>query len=80
MRAYKCDACGQVFLLPDNSLNFSGPEDDDIDDVHVPGQLYIYRRSGVATCMDLCKDCLDKMMDSVQHIKETRDMDFVRNV
>lgn len=68
MRAYRCDACGKMFMLPDNSLNFSGIEDDDLSDCHIPGYLYIYHSRGMATSIDLCKDCLEKVVLTIERI------------
>lgn len=68
MRAYKCDACGRVFLLPDNSLNFEGPEDNDIPEDHVPATLYHYSNKGIATCYDLCKECTGRILQEIERI------------
>lgn len=68
MRAYRCDACRKMFMLPDNSLNFSGIEDDGLDDCHIPGNIYIYHSNGVATSLDLCKDCLEKVVLTIERI------------
>ena len=68
MRAYRCDACGRVFLLPNNCLNFEGPEDDDFDDAHIPMNLYLYKDRGVATCYDICKECANRILREVNKI------------
>ena len=68
MRAYKCDACGRVFLLPNNCSNFEGPDDDDLDDAHVPMDLYLYKDRGVATCYDICKECANRILREVNKI------------
>ena len=68
MRAYRCDACQKMFMLPDNSLNFSGIEDDDLSDCHIPGNLYIYYPHGNSISIDLCKDCLDKVVLTIERI------------
>ena len=68
MRAYKCDACGRVFLLPNNCLNFEGPDDDEFDDAHVPMDLYLYREHGVATCYDICKECANRILKEINKI------------
>ena len=62
MRAYQCDACGRLFLLPDNSLNFEGPDDDELPDSHVPMNLYHYHSHGIATCYDICQECADEIL------------------
>ena len=67
MRAYRCDACGRVFLLPNNCLNFED-SDDDFDDAHVPMDLYLYREHGVATCYDICKECANRILKEVNKI------------
>lgn len=68
MRAYKCDACGRVFLLPNNCLNIEGPDDDEFDDAHVPMDLYLYREHGVATCYDICKECANHILREIEKI------------
>ena len=68
MRAYKCDACGRVFLLPNNCLNFEGPDDDEFDDAHIPMYLYLYREHGVAACYDICKECANRILREVNKI------------
>ena len=68
MRAYKCDCCGKVYLLPDNSLNFRGPEDDDISESHVPFDLYAYHDRGIATCYDICKSCGERIVKTIEEI------------
>lgn len=68
MRAYMCDACGKVFLLPGNCLNFEDLDDDDFDDTHVPMNLYLYREHGVATCCDICKECANRILKEVNKI------------
>ena len=74
MRAYRCDACGKMFMIPYNSLNFSGIEDDDLDDRHIPGNLYIYYPHSVPTNLDLCKDCLEKVMATITRISGNAEM------
>ena len=82
MRAYKCDACGKIFLLPDSYLNFEGPEDDDLTDLHVPVNLYIYRDHGISPCYDICKSCGERIMKTIEEInyasKIAEDYRFVK--
>ena len=82
MRAYKCDACGIVFLLPDGSLNFEGPEDDDLTDSHIPVNLYVYHDHGIATCYDICQSCGERIMKTIEEInyasKIAEDYRFVK--
>lgn len=83
MRAYKCDACGKIFLMKDSSLNFEGPEDfEDYTDEHIPINLYYYPDHGIATCYDICKECGDRLMKTIEEInyasKIAEDYRFVK--
>lgn len=75
MRAYRCDACRKMFMLPDNSLNFSGIEDDDLNDCRIPGNLYIYHSRGMVTSIDLCKDCLEKVVLTIDRISGNAELE-----
>lgn len=81
MRAYKCDACGKVFLLPDASSYYEGLEDD-LPESHIPYDLYVYHDRGVATCYDICKSCGERIMKTIEEInyasKIAEDYRFVK--
>lgn len=68
MRAYRCDACRKVFMLPDKLMDSYGRDDDTFLDVHIPGSLYIYLGDGRGTDLDLCKDCLEKVVTTIECI------------
>jgi DNA-directed RNA polymerase subunit RPC12/RpoP len=69
MRAYRCDACGRLFLLPDNSLNFEGPDDDELPDSHIPMSLYYDYNHGIATThYDICRECANRILREVNKI------------
>ena len=64
MRAYRCDACQKMFMLPDNDLGVC----------QVPGNLYIYRPHGMSISFDLCKDCLEKVVLTIERISGNAEM------
>ena len=65
MRAYRCDACHKMYLLPDT---YEGDDCEPVTNIP-PSQLQIYTRRGVFTYMDLCEDCLEKVMNVIGVIR-----------
>ena len=62
MRAYRCDACHKIFLIPNDYY-------EDEENVRAPaGVIYIYQRKGVAISFDLCEKCLGKVVNEVEKI------------
>ena len=82
MRAYKCDACGKVFLLPDTAYNSEGFEDDDLPTPHVPFSFDVYHDRGIATFYDICQNCGERIMKTIEEIncasKIAEDYRFVK--
>ena len=60
MRAYRCDACGRIVLLP----SFSNGEM-----TYIPGEIYIYHQKGMHENVELCDECLADVMDKVAEIR-----------
>ena len=57
MRAYKCDACGELFLLP------STLDEDPFESTSViPMNIWIVRPAGQQDAhLDICKECSEKI-------------------
>lgn len=62
MRAYRCDACHKIFLLPDDNY-------DNDENVRSPAaEIYIYKKRGVANVAELCPDCLRSVLETIENI------------
>ena len=60
MRAYRCDICRQVYLIPDDPDNkyMYG----------IPAELTIYQQNGHDESADICGNCLTKILNFVKEI------------
>ena len=70
MRAYRCDICKHVYLMPET--RFVGDDGIEYDDVNsaMPAELNIYPQRGMVESYDICKDCLDKLLDFIETVPE----------
>lgn len=59
MRAYKCDACGRVFVLKDNPCT---------DEERIPMDIYVYHDHDVDTCYNICKECAEKILQEMERL------------
>ena len=68
-KAYQCDICNKVYLVPDVAID-NGFMDSDSFYNSVPAELIIYHWKNQTESLDICKDCLDKLINYINTIRE----------
>lgn len=66
MNAYKCDACGNIFILPEYTR-------EEIEDggvyPRIPMEVWNYKFRGVGIKYDICGECRDKIIKFIKGIE-----------
>lgn len=66
MRAYKCDACGKLYLLPYDEKEGTYAE--------IPAHLVINENPIDYRTLDLCVSCRDKILLTIGRIQDPMDL------